>query len=110
MIGENVSANIGHRRKVVAAVEARIRIQIEPLEVPIRIDLDVPHLVLSQPTTLRKALSTSTALKRLSCTHFSQMSSRIAFSRKLAFAVRTSMSNPQMHSLDVALKISSTTI
>jgi hypothetical protein len=34
------------RHKVVAAVEARIRIQIEPLEGPIQIDHDVPHLVL----------------------------------------------------------------
>jgi hypothetical protein len=59
VIGKNVSANIGRRRKVVAAVEARIRIQIEPLEVPIQIDLDVPHLVLGQPIAFRKALSTS---------------------------------------------------
>jgi hypothetical protein len=56
VIGENMSANIG--RQVVAAVEARIRIQIEPLEVAIQIDLDVPHLVLGQPIALRKALST----------------------------------------------------
>jgi hypothetical protein len=66
VIGENVSANIG--RKVVAALEARIRIiQIEPLEVPIPIDLDVPHLLLCQSIWLRKALSTSIALKWLSC-------------------------------------------
>jgi hypothetical protein len=65
VIGENMSANIGRRRNVVAAVDARMRIQIEPLEVPIQIDLDVPHLVLCQPIALRKAFSTSIALKRL---------------------------------------------
>jgi hypothetical protein len=63
VIGENVSANNGRRRKVVAAVEARIRIQIEPLEVAIQIELDVPQLVLRQPIAFRKSLSTSIALK-----------------------------------------------
>jgi hypothetical protein len=88
-------ANIGRRRKVVAAVEARIRIQIEPLEVPIQTDLDVPHLVLRQPIALRKALSTSIALTWLSGAHFSQMSSQVRLRRERALAVRTPMSNPK---------------
>jgi hypothetical protein len=41
VIGENVSANIGRRRKVVAAAQARIRVQIESHEIAIQIDLDV---------------------------------------------------------------------
>ena len=66
MLFENVSERVVERRKVRAAVEARIRVQIEPFEEAIQIDLDVPHLVLSQPLVQRKALSTSIALKRLS--------------------------------------------
>jgi hypothetical protein len=93
VIGKNVSANIGSRRKVVAAVEARIRIQIEPLEVAIQIDLDVPHLVLGQPIALRKALSTSIALKRLSSAHTTKMQ-QTRLRRERALAVRARMSNP----------------
>jgi hypothetical protein len=96
VIGENLSANIGRRRKVVAAVEARIRIQIEPLEVPIQIDVDVPHLVFGQSIALRKALSTSIALKWLSCAHETKMFRQARLRRERALAVwTTSMSNPK---------------
>jgi hypothetical protein len=61
VIGKNVSA-----KTQIAAVEARIRIQIEPLEVAIQIDPDLPHRVFGQPVALRQALSTSIALRWLS--------------------------------------------
>ena len=102
MLFENVSERIVERRKVRAAVEARIRVQIEPFEEAIQIDLDVPHLVLSQPFVRRKALSTSIALKRLSIA-LDEMSSQMRLRRQLALAVRTRMSNQSMNSVDMKL-------
>ena len=106
MLFENVSERVVERRKVRAAVEARIRVQIEPFEEAIQIDLDVPHLVLAQPLVRRKALSTSIALKRLSIAHSTKMLRQIAFSPRLVLAVRTRMSNQSMNSVDVILKTS----
>jgi hypothetical protein len=51
---------------------------IEPLEVAIQIDLDVPRLVLDQPIAQWKALSASIAVKRVSCAHTTKMSRRVA--------------------------------
>ena len=68
---------LGGRREVVRAVEARIRVQVEPLEIPIEVGLNVPHLVLRQPVVARKALQASIALEWLSIADLSEMASQV---------------------------------
>ena len=92
---------LGGRREVVRAVEARIRVQLEPLEVPIEVGLNVPHLVLRQPVVARKALRTSIALEWLSIADFSKMSCQIRLVAKRFSTVLAPMSNQQMHSIDM---------
>ena len=75
--GANVLKRLGGRREVVRAVEARIRIQVEPLEIPIEVGLYVPHLVLRQPVVARKALQASIALEWLSIAQSTKMLSQI---------------------------------
>ena len=100
----NVSADVGERREVERAIEARIRIQLVPLEIALQIDLNVPHLVLDQPVAIRKALSTSAASEWLSTADFSRMSSQSRSGVKRARTVLARISNHQMHRIDVTLK------
>ena len=91
--GANVLKRLGGRREVVRAVEARIRVQVEPLEIPIEVGLNVPHLVLRQPVVARKALRTSIALEWLSVAQTAKMFSQIACASGRVRTVRTRMSN-----------------
>ena len=102
--GANVLKRLGGRREVVRAVEARIRVQVEPLEIPFEVGLNVPHLVLRQPVVARKALRTAIALEWLSIAHTTKMGGQVAFSRERFSTVFAPMSNQQMHSIDVTLK------
>ena len=86
------------------AVEARIRVQVEPLEEAPELGHDVPQSMLDEPVVLWKALSTSIALEWLSITDRSKMSNQIAFRREGRSTVRARMSNLQMNRIDVTLK------
>ena len=101
----NVNADVGERREVERAIEARIRIQLVPLEIALQIDLNVPHLVLDQPVAIRKALSTSAASEWLSSADLAHVMSQVAFRRKRARTILARISNHQMRRIDVTLKI-----
>ena len=103
--GADVRKRLGGRREVVRAVEARIRVQVEPLEIPIEVGLNVPHLVLRQPVVARKALRTSIALEWLSIAQSTKMKCQIRLVTERFSTVFAPMSNQQMHSIDVTLKI-----
>ena len=70
----NVFEDFFGRVEVCRAVEARIRIQVEPLEEALEVGHDVPQPMLDEPIVLWKALSTSIALVWLSSAHLSKMS------------------------------------
>ena len=103
--GANVLKRLGGRREVVRAVEARIRVQLEPLEVPIEVGLNVPHLVLRQPVVARKALRTSIAPEWLSIAQQTKMFSQVRLVAERFSTIFAPMSNRQMHSIDMTLKI-----
>ena len=91
----NVFEDFFGRVEVCRAVEARISVQVEPLEEALELGHDVPQPMLDEPIVLWKALSTSIALERLSSAHLSKMSRQIAFRRRFEGAVRARMSNLQ---------------
>jgi hypothetical protein len=106
----NVSADVGERREVERAIEARIRIQLVPLEIALQIDLNVPHLVLDQPVAIRKALSTSAASEWLSSADCAHVRCQVAFRSRLVRTVLARISNHQMHRIDMNLKMISCSV
>ena len=61
----NVRKDFFGRVEVCRAVEARISVQVEPLEEALEVGHDVPQPMLDEPVVLWKALSTSITLEWL---------------------------------------------
>ena len=100
----NVFEDFFGRVEVCRAVEARIRVQVEPLEEALEVGHDVPQPMLDEPIVLWKALSTSIALVWLSSADRSNMSCQTRFVAERRSTVETLMSNLQMNRIDVLLK------
>ena len=100
----NVRKDFFGRVEVCRAVEARISVQVEPLEEALEVGHDVPQPMLDEPIVLWKALSTSIALEWLSSADATKMSVEMRFVAERCRTVRTRMSNLQMNRIDVLLK------